>query len=76
MKKFPLEITSFKGDLAKITIGGVDLKFINSKTMESTLTKDLYFAGEVLNLHGPTGGYNLKIAFSTSYLAGQCASKR
>ena len=76
LKKFPLEITSFKGDLAKITIGGVDLKFINSKTMESTLTKDLYFAGEVLNLHGPTGGYNLKIAFSTSYLAGQCASKR
>lgn len=44
--------------------------------MESTITKDLYFAGEVLEPIGPTGGYNLKIAFSTGYLAGLSASKK
>ncbi len=43
--------------------------------MESTITDDLYFAGEVLEPVGPTGGYNLKIAFSTGYLAGLSASK-
>ena len=76
LKSFPLKITAFKGDLAKVTIGGVDLKYVNPKTMESTLTNGLYFAGEVLNLHGPSGGYNLKIAFSTSYLAGLSAAKK
>ena len=49
---------------------------IYPKTMESTLIPDLYFAGEVLDLHGPTGGYNLKIAFSTGYLAGLSASEK
>jgi predicted flavoprotein YhiN len=44
--------------------------------MESTLVPGLYFAGEVLNLHGPTGGYNLKIAFSTGYLAGLAAAEK
>lgn len=74
LKRFTFEITDFNDRLAKITIGGVDLKFVNSKTMESTLTPGLYFAGEVLDVHGPTGGYNLKIAFSTGYLAGLSAS--
>lgn len=60
--------------MAKITVGGIDLSYINSKTMESTLVEGLYFAGEVLDTVGPTGGYNLKIAFSTRYLAGQSAS--
>ena len=44
--------------------------------MESKLTPNLYFAGETLDLDGPTGGYNLKIAFSTGYLAGLSASKK
>lgn len=70
LKRFTFKITGFNEDLAKVTIGGVDLKNINPKTMESTLIPDLYFAGEVLDLDGPTGGYNLKIAFSTGYLAG------
>jgi hypothetical protein len=74
LKRFAFEITGFNEDLAKITIGGVDLSNVNPKTMESTLTPNLYFAGEVLDLHGPTGGYNLKIAFSTGYLAGLSAS--
>ena len=74
LKRFTFEITGFNGDLAKVTIGGVDLGNVNSKTMESTLIPGLYFAGEVLDLHGPTGGYNLKIAFSTGYLAGLSAA--
>ena len=75
LKRFPFEITGFNSDLAKITIGGVDINYINPKTMESTLTEGLYFAGEILDLDGPTGGYNLKIAFSTGYLAGLSAAK-
>ena len=75
LKRCTFEITDFNSDLAKVTIGGVDLANINPKTMESTLTPNLYFAGEVLDLHGPTGGYNLKIAFSTGYLAGFSASQ-
>lgn len=74
LKRFNFEITGFNSSLSKVTIGGVDLNYIDSKTMESTLIPNLYFAGEILDLHGPTGGYNLKIAFSTGYLAGLSAS--
>lgn len=74
LKKFKFEIVGFNKSLSKITIGGIDLNYINSKTMESTITPNLYFAGEVLDLDGPTGGYNLKIAFSTGFLAGKSAS--
>ena len=76
LKRFTLEITGFNEDLSKVTIGGVNVININPKTMESTLIPNLYFAGEVLDLHGPTGGYNLKIAFSTGYLAGLSASEK
>jgi predicted Rossmann fold flavoprotein len=76
LKRFTFEITGFNGKLSKVTVGGVDLANINPKTMESTLTPNLYFAGEVMDLHGPTGGYNLKIAFSTGYLAGLSASEK
>lgn len=76
LKRFTFEIVDFNGDLAKVTVGGFDLNNVNPKTMESTLIPNLYFAGEVLDLHGPTGGYNLKIAFSTGYLAGLSASEK
>ena len=76
LKRFSFKIIGFNDNLAKVTVGGVDLKYINPKTMESTLTRNLYFAGEVLDVHGPTGGYNLKIAFSTGYLAGLSASEK
>lgn len=76
LKRFTFNITGFNDKLAKVTIGGIDLDSINPKTMESTIIPDLYFAGEVLDLHGPTGGYNLKIAFSTGYLAGLSASEK
>ena len=76
LKRFPFEVVSFNDRLAKVTIGGVDLSNINPKTMESTSIPNLYFAGEILDLHGPTGGYNLKIAFSTGYLAGLSACEK
>lgn len=76
LKRFTFEIVDFNSKLSKVTIGGIDLKYINPKTMESTLVPGLYFAGEVLDLHGPTGGYNLKIAFSTGYLAGLAAAEK
>jgi predicted Rossmann fold flavoprotein len=58
---------------AIVTSGGVSLKEINPKTMESKLIKGLYFAGEVMDLDAFTGGYNLQIAFSTGYSAGSDA---
>ena len=55
---------------AQVTSGGVKVKEINASTMESKLIKNLYFAGEVIDVGAETGGYNLQIAFSTGYLAG------
>lgn len=75
LKRLNFNIADFNRPLAKITIGGVDLTNINPKTMESKITPNMYFAGEVLDLDGPTGGYNLKIAFSTGFLAGKSASE-
>lgn len=54
-----------------ITSGGVTVKEINPKTMESKLIKGLYFAGEVIDVDALTGGYNLQIAFATGYVAGK-----
>lgn len=58
---------------AVVTAGGVELAEVNPKTLESRIISRLYFCGEILNLDGPTGGYNLQAAFSTGYLAGQMA---
>ena len=58
---------------AIVTAGGVNLKEVNHQTMESKLIPNLYFAGEILNLSGWTGGYNLQAAFSTGWVAGQSA---
>lgn len=60
---------------AIVTAGGVSLKDINFKTMQSKLIKNLFFAGEVIDLDANTGGYNLQIAFSTGFLAGISAAK-
>ena len=65
-------VSSLRGfDEAIITSGGVDVKEINPKTMESKLVKGLYFCGEVLDIDAFTGGFNLQIAFSTGYAAGK-----
>jgi predicted Rossmann fold flavoprotein len=57
--------------LAMVTAGGVDLSHINRKTMESKLIKNLYFAGEVMDIDGDTGGYNIQWAFSSGYAVGK-----
>mgnify|MGYP001478804730 FL=1 len=70
-KNFPLKFQSTRDfNEAIISAGGVDTKEINPSTMESKLVKNLYFAGEVIDVDALTGGYNLQIAFSTGYLAG------
>ena len=58
---------------AIITSGGVNVKEINPSTMESKLVRGLFFAGEVIDVDAYTGGFNLQIAFSTGYLAGENA---
>lgn len=60
---------------ATVTCGGIELKEVNPQTMESRLVKGLYFCGEVLDLAGITGGYNLQEAFSTGRLAGEAAAE-
>ena len=57
-----------------MTHGGVDVKDIDPRTMQSKLVKGLYFAGEVLDLDAYTGGFNLQIAYSTGRLAGESAA--
>ncbi|PIE53837.1 MAG: aminoacetone oxidase family FAD-binding enzyme [Dethiosulfovibrio peptidovorans] len=61
---------------AVITAGGVSLKDVNPKTMESKKYSGLFFAGEILDLDGPTGGYNLQACWSTGYTAGLAAFQR
>ena len=58
------------------TAGGVALEEVNPKTMESRLAPDLFFAGEVLDIDGDTGGYNLQAAFSTGALAATTLARR
>ncbi len=70
-----LEIFATQGfSKAMVTAGGVSIKEINPKTMESKLESGLYFAGEVIDIDGFTGGFNLQAAFSTGYLAGLSAA--
>ena len=68
----PLTVTGHDGfKMAMITRGGVNLKEIDPKTMQSKIIDGLYFCGEVMNLDGPCGGYNLQWSFSSGFLAGQ-----
>lgn len=75
LKDFRLEVIGYRPFTeAIITAGGVDTKEVDPRTMESRLVEGLYFAGEVLDLGGDTGGYNLQAAFSTGWLAGRSAA--
>ena len=74
--EYPFVVEKVGGfNMAMATAGGVNLGEVNPKTMESKLVPGLYFAGEVLDLDGDTGGYNLQAAFSTGYLVGLEVSK-
>jgi len=75
LKDFRLEVTGHRGfDEAIVTAGGVDLREVDPRTMASKKVQGLYFAGEVLDLDGDTGGFNLQAAFSTGRLAGASAA--
>ena len=71
IKNFEVSIDGFRPvEEAIVTAGGISVKEINPKTMESKLVKGLYFAGEVIDVDAYTGGFNLQIAYSTGYTAG------
>lgn len=72
---YPFPIAGTAGwEEAMVTMGGVALNEVNPKTMESMIVSGLFFAGEVLDIDGETGGYNLQAAFSTGFLAGESAA--
>ena len=76
LKAFPLTVTAAGSwDEAVVTAGGISVKEIDPKTMASKLVPDLYFAGEIMDVDAYTGGFNLQIAWSTGYCAGQAAAE-
>ena len=76
LKRFTLPVSGFRPlSEAIVTSGGVCVKEIDPKTMSSRLVPGLFFAGEMIDVDAYTGGFNLQIAFSTGFLAGQSASE-
>jgi predicted Rossmann fold flavoprotein len=76
LKEMRFRVTGYRSwDEAIATAGGISLKEVDPKTMMSKLVNGLFFAGEVLDLDGSTGGFNLQIAFSTGWLAGKSAGE-
>lgn len=76
LKSFEIPLEGYRPiEEAIVTSGGIDVKEITPKTMQSKLVDGLYFAGEVIDVDAYTGGYNLQIAFSTGYLAGKSAAE-
>ena len=77
LKDFRIPLSSFRPiEEAIVTSGGIEVKEISPKTMESKLVHGLFFAGEVIDVDAYTGGFNLQIAFSTGYLAGKSAAEQ
>lgn len=71
LKNFEVTLKDFRSiEDAIVTAGGINIKEINPSTMESKLIKNLYFAGEIIDVDAYTGGFNLQIAYSTGYVAG------
>ena len=71
LKNLEVTVTGFRPiEEAIVTAGGISTKEINPKTMESKLIKNLYFAGEIIDVDSYTGGFNLQIAYSTGFVAG------
>ncbi len=74
VKRLSIRTTGTLGfEKAEVTAGGVALEEVDSRTMQSNRVAGLFLAGELLDLDGPIGGYNLQAAFSTGYLAGENA---
>ncbi len=75
-KELELEVTGYEGfSKAIVTSGGISLKDIDMRTMRSKKVENLFFAGEMIDLDGPTGGFNLQVCWSTGYLAGVSAAE-
>ena len=72
IKQWPIPVAGTMGfRKAEVTAGGVSLREVDSRNMQSKIVPGLYFAGELLDLDGPIGGYNFQAAFSTGFLAGE-----
>ena len=77
IKSLPAAVTGTEGfDRAIVTRGGVALKDVDPRTLQSRLAAGLFFAGELMDLDGPCGGYNLTWAFSSGHLAGLSAGDK
>ncbi|MGQ9608773.1 MAG: NAD(P)/FAD-dependent oxidoreductase, partial [bacterium] len=75
LKNLEMNVSGLLGfDYSLVTSGGINIKEIDPKTMKSKLIKNLYFAGEIIDIDGPTGGYNLQMCWTTGYIAGQNAA--
>lgn len=76
IKSFEVTVKRKKGfDFSQVTSGGVNTSEINRDTMESLICPNLYFAGEIIDVDGRCGGYNLQFAWSSGYIAGESISK-
>lgn len=76
LKNFTFVVKKVEGfNLAIVTAGGVDLKEVDPKTMRSKIIENLYLAGEILDIDGPTGGFNLQVCWSTGVAAGESAGE-
>lgn len=76
IKAFPLELTGAGGwDEAVVTAGGISVREVDPKTMQSRLVPGLYLAGEILDVDAYTGGFNLQIAWATGFVAGRAAAE-
>jgi hypothetical protein len=76
IKEYSLEVKARRGfDFAQVTQGGISTEEIDCHTMESKITKNLYFAGEILDVDGICGGYNLQFAWATGAIAGKAAAE-
>ena len=72
IKEFKVQVTGTNSfEQAQICCGGVDTRQIHADTMESRLVPGLYFAGEIVDIDGPCGGYNLQWAWTSGYIAGE-----
>jgi len=77
LKNLDMTVYSLLGfDSAIVTSGGVSLQEIDHKTMKSKIVDNLFFAGEIIDIDGPTGGFNLQNCWSTGYLAGESAARK
>jgi predicted Rossmann fold flavoprotein len=77
LKAFPIEVNgTLSIEEAFVTGGGITLKEIDPKTMQSKKMSGLFFCGEILDIHGYTGGYNITAAFTTGFTAGMSAAER